>query len=157
MSLTHFDKQGRANMVDISAKPDSVRRAVATGSVTMSDDAFSLVKNGAAKKGDVIAVAELAGIMGAKKTPDLIPLCHPLALSGVKITIDIDDGLPGLAVSAEVKTTGKTGVEMEALTAVATACLTIYDMVKAADKSMIIGPIALAEKSGGKSGDFRNE
>ena len=135
--LTHFDETGRAAMVDVSAKAVTTRKAVATGQVKMAAETLALVQKGTNKKGDVFAVAELAGIMGAKKTSHLIPLCHPLPLSKVNVRIEIDADLPGLTVSAETKTSGQTGVEMEALTAVSTARLTIYDMLKAADKYMI--------------------
>lgn len=153
--LTHFDSKGAAHMVDVSGKATTDRRAVAEGSVTMNAATLALVLEGTAKKGDVAGVARLAGIMGAKKTADLIPLCHPLPLSKVSIEIEPDRSLPGLRVVATVGTTGQTGVEMEALTAVSVACLTIYDMLKAAQKDMVIGPINLLEKSGGASGDWR--
>jgi len=152
--LTHFDETGRAAMVDVSGKAVTSRKAVAVGQVKMAPETLALVQKGGNKKGDVFSVAELAGIMGAKKTSDLIPLCHPLPLSKVNVRIEIDEKLPGLTVSAETKTNGQTGVEMEALTAVSVACLTIYDMLKAADKSMIIGDILLTEKQGGKSGSW---
>ena len=152
--LTHFDETGRAAMVDVSGKAVTSRKAIAVGQVKMAPETLALVQKGGNKKGDVFSVAELAGIMGAKKTSDLIPLCHPLPLSKVKVRIEIDEKLPGLTVSAETKTSGQTGVEMEALTAVSVACLTIYDMLKAADKLMIIGDILLTEKQGGKSGNW---
>jgi len=152
--LTHIDETGRAAMVDVSDKSVTSRRAVASGSVKMSQATLDLVKAGDNKKGHVQSVAELAGIMGAKKTSDLIPLCHPLPLSKVNVRIKIEDDLPGLTVTAETKTTGQTGVEMEALTAVSIACLTIYDMLKAAEKGMVIGEIKLLQKTGGKSGDW---
>ena len=152
--LTHFDETGRAAMVDVSGKSVTSRKAIAVGQVKMALETLALVQTGDNKKGDVFSVAELAGIMGAKKTSDLIPLCHPLPLSKVKVRIEIDEKLPGLTVSAETKTSGQTGVEMEALTAVSVACLTIYDMLKAADKLMIIGDILLTEKQGGKSGNW---
>ena len=152
--LTHFDETGRAAMVDVSGKAVTSRKAIAVGQVKMAPETLALVQKGGNKKGDVFSVAELAGIMGAKKTSDLIPLCHPLPLSKVNVRIEIDEKLPGLTVSAETKTNGQTGVEMEALTAVSVACLTIYDMLKAADKSMIIGDILLTEKQGGKSGSW---
>ncbi len=152
--LTHFDETGRAAMVDVSGKSVTSRKAIAVGQVKMALETLALVQTGDNKKGDVFSVAELAGIMGAKKTSDLIPLCHPLPLSKVNVRIEIDEKLPGLTVSAETKTNGQTGVEMEALTAVSVACLTIYDMLKAADKSMIIGDILLTEKQGGKSGSW---
>lgn len=155
--LTHFDKNGRVNMVDVSAKDSTERVAIAGGSVTMQMETLSLVIDSAAKKGDVMTIAEIAGIMGAKHTSDLIPLCHPLPISGAKVKISIDETLPGLRVQSSVKTTGQTGVEMEALTAVSVACLTIYDMLKASDKAMVIGPIELLEKRGGKSGHYRKD
>lgn len=152
--LTHFDSQGRAQMVDVSDKETTARSATAEGSVTMSPDAMARVRERTGK-GEVIAVAELAGIMGAKRTSDLIPLCHPLPISSVKVAIEeLPDG-NGLHVTATVKTTGQTGVEMEALTAVSVSCLTIYDMVKAVDKTMRIGDVRLREKSGGRSGHFK--
>ena len=154
-SLTHIDGEGRASMVDVSDKSPTSRRAVAEGFVTMNKDTLALIEEGQITKGSVISVAELAAIMGAKKTADLIPLCHPLPLSKIKVEIITQADLPGLRVVAEVKTKGPTGVEMEALTAVSVACLTIYDMAKAAQKDMIIGPIRLLEKQGGKSGDFK--
>ena len=153
--LTHFDETGRAAMVDVSSKDVTARKAIAIGHVKMARETLSLVQKGDNKKGDVFSVAELAGIMGAKKTSDLIPLCHPLPLSKVNVRIDIDKNLPGLTVSAETKTKGQTGVEMEALTAVSIACLTIYDMLKAADKHMVISEIMLTEKQGGKSGNWQ--
>jgi len=152
--LTHIDETGRAAMVDVSDKSVTSRRAVASGSVKMSQATLDLVKAGDNKKGHVQSVAELAGIMGAKKTSELIPLCHPLPLSKVNVRIKIEHDLPGLTVTAETKTTGQTGVEMEALTAVSIACLTIYDMLKAAEKGIMIGEIKLLQKSGGKSGDW---
>ncbi len=152
--LTHFDKEGRVNMVDVSSKAVTHRIAIAGGHVRMHRDTLALVKSGKAKKGDVLTIAEIAGIMATKKTSDLIPLCHPLPISGAKVKISLDDNLPGLIVRANVKTTGQTGIEMEALTAVSIACLTIYDMLKAVDKAMCIGKIELLEKSGGKSGHY---
>lgn len=152
--LTHFDEDGRANMVDVSAKKITDRLAIASGFIRMQAGTLAIVKNGQAKKGDVITVAEIAGIVGAKQTANLIPLCHPLPISGVKIAITIDGKLPGLYIESQVKTSGQTGVEMEALTAVSIACLTIYDMLKAVDKSMVISNIELQEKRGGKSGHY---
>ena len=152
--LTHFDKAGRARMVDVSAKPETDRHAVAQGRVVFAAESFKAVRSGGVEKGDIASVAELAGIMGAKRTSDLIPLCHPLPIAGLNVRIEPDDERNAFIVTAEVKTTGKTGVEMEALTAVMTACLTIYDMAKAVDKSMVIEDVKLIEKSGGKSGDF---
>lgn len=153
--LTHLDENGAANMVDVSEKAETIRIATASGCVTMQQSTLDLIISGNAAKGDVIGTARLAGIMAAKKTSDLIPLCHPLMLSKVTVEIVPDETLPGLRVSATVKLTGKTGVEMEALTAVSIACLTIYDMAKAVDKGMIIRNIALETKSGGKSGDWQ--
>jgi len=155
--LTHIDDAGRARMVDVSDKPSTAREAVAAGLVRMAPETLTLALGGQAKKGDVRAVAEIAGVMAAKRTADLIPLCHPLALSKVAVEIAPDPGGAGLAVTARVKTTGPTGVEMEALTAVSVACLTIYDMLKAADKAMSIEHVRLIEKTGGASGDFKRE
>lgn len=154
MSLTHFDSTGQAHMVDVSAKAETAREAVAEGRVMMSEATLALAEGGAAK-GDVLGVARLAGIMGAKRTADLIPLCHPLPIAKVSLDLVADRDLPGIRVMATVRTTGRTGVEMEALTAVTTACLTIYDMLKAAEKSMRIEGIRLLSKSGGKSGDYK--
>ena len=153
--LSHFDEAGRPRMVDVSAKDDTARRAVATGRVVFAPESFEIVRAGGLKKGDVKSVAELAGIMGAKRTSDLIPLCHPLPITGVTLLIEPDKDARAFVVTAEVKIAGKTGVEMEALTAVMTACLTIYDMAKAVDKSMVIEDVKLVEKSGGKSGDYK--
>ena len=152
--LTHLDDQGRVSMVDVSAKATTARRAVAQGRVYMSAETFALVQSGENPKGNVETTAEVAGIMAAKKTSDLIPLCHPLPLSKVKVSVTPDGDMPGLRVTAEVRTMGVTGVEMEALTAVSVTCLTIYDMLKASDKAMRITDIALLEKQGGKSGDW---
>jgi cyclic pyranopterin phosphate synthase len=153
--LTHIGADGEARMVDVSGKDATERQATAEGFVRMSKATLDLVLSGNAKKGDVLGAARIAGIMAAKKTSELIPLCHPLLLSKVEVDISPDTALPGLVVKATVKITGQTGVEMEALTAVSVACLTIYDMVKAAEKSMRIEGIRLLEKSGGKSGDYR--
>jgi cyclic pyranopterin phosphate synthase len=153
--LTHIDAQGRARMVDVSDKEITAREAVAEGFVSMSASTLALATSGTAKKGDVRAVAEIAGVMAAKKTSELIPLCHPLAIAKVEVSVEAAEG--GMAVMARVKTTGQTGVEMEALTAVSVACLTIYDMLKAADKAMTIEAVRLISKTGGKSGDFRRE
>ena len=150
--LTHLDEAGRARMVDVSDKPATARQAVATGRVRMAPETLALALSGQARKGDVLAVAEIAGVMAAKRTADLIPLCHPLALS--KVEVAITPWAEGLAVTATVRTTGPTGVEMEALTAVSVACLTLYDMLKAADKAMVIEAIQLETKTGGKSGDW---
>jgi len=151
--LTHLDSEGRARMVDVSGKPQTAREAVATGLVRMSAKTLALALSGGGKKGDVRAVAEIAGVMAAKRTSELIPLCHPLALSKIEVSVEPAEG--GLAVTARVKTTGPTGVEMEALTAVSVACLTLYDMLKAAERGMTIEPVRLLEKSGGASGDWR--
>ncbi len=150
--LSHFNAKGEAHMVDVSAKEITSRIATATGWVRMGAEAFEIISSGSAKKGDVLSVAQLAGIMGAKKTPDLIPLCHPLPIAKVALDLDLDADLPGVCISATVKTTGQTGVEMEALTAVSTAALTVYDMIKAVDKTMEIGGIHVTLKDGGKSG-----
>ncbi len=152
--LTHIGPDGRARMVDVSAKAETERVAVAIGYVEMKPETLSLALQRSTKKGDTLAISELAGIMGAKKTSDLIPLCHPLPLTGVTVEISEADRSNSLAVRATAKTTGKTGVEMEALTAVSVACLTIYDMLKAVDKGMVITGVELVSKTGGKSGDF---
>lgn len=154
MSLTHFDSEGRATMVDVSDKAATARIAEAEGNVRMAAETLEIVMQGGAKKGDVIAVARLAGIMAAKRTADLIPLCHPLALSRVAVDLVPDRSLPGLRISASVKTTGPTGVEMEALTAVTGAALTVYDMLKAADQAMVIGEVRLTLKDGGRRGRY---
>ena len=152
--LTHFNAKGEAHMVDVSAKEVTARIATAAGWVRMSKAAFDIVSSGTAKKGDVLSIAQLAGIMGAKKTPELIPLCHPLPITKVALDLELNPKLPGVDISATVKTTGQTGVEMEALTAVSTAALTVYDMIKAVDKTMEIGGIHVTLKDGGKSGRF---
>jgi cyclic pyranopterin phosphate synthase len=152
--LTHFDGKGDAHMVDVSDKAITARIAVAEGHVRMAPATYQTIAEGRAKKGDVLAVARLAGIMGAKKTPDLIPLCHPLPVTKVAVELTLDATLPGVRIEATVKTTGQTGVEMEALTAVSTAALTVYDMAKAVDKEMEIGGIRVLLKDGGKSGRF---
>lgn len=155
--LTHLDASGEANMVDVGGKAETLREATAEGHVRMKPETLAAILAGNAKKGDVIGTARLAGIMAAKKTADLIPLCHPLPISKVSVEIAEDVSLPGLRVSATVRLTGRTGVEMEALTAVSVACLTIYDMAKAIEKGMEIGGVRLVAKSGGKSGDYRRE
>jgi cyclic pyranopterin phosphate synthase len=152
--LTHLDAAGQASMVDVSEKSITSRTAIAEGCVVMQAETLDLIRHGEAKKGDVLGTARLAGIMASKRTHELIPLCHPLLISKVKVDCTLDDALPGVRVSAEVKVSGQTGVEMEALTAVSIACLTIYDMVKAADKGMRIEHVRLRRKSGGRSGDF---
>jgi len=153
--LTHIDEAGRARMVDVSDKPSTERIAVASGRIVMQPKTLELALSGAGKKGEVRAVAEIAGVMAAKRTSDLIPMCHPLAISSVKVAVEPSADGSGLEVTARVKTTGPTGVEMEALTAVSVALLTLYDMLKAADKAMTIEAVRLLEKSGGASGDFR--
>ncbi|WP_442900736.1 cyclic pyranopterin monophosphate synthase MoaC [Falsirhodobacter sp. 20TX0035] len=154
MMLTHFDNKGDAHMVDVSDKAVTSRIATAEGFVRMEPATLALVEQGTAKKGDVLAVARLAGIMGAKKTAELIPLCHPLPITKVALDLLTDPSLPGVRITATVKTTGQTGVEMEALTAVSTAALTVYDMLKAAEKSMEIGGLRVTLKDGGKSGRY---
>jgi cyclic pyranopterin monophosphate synthase len=156
-TLTHFDAQGQAHMVDVSEKDVTARVAVATGWIRMARETYEIITEGRAKKGDVLGIARLAGIMGAKKTADLIPLCHPLAITKVTVDLTPDPDLPGVRIEATVKTTGQTGVEMEALTAVSTAALTVYDMAKAVDKAMEIGGIHVTLKDGGKSGRFEAE
>ena len=155
--LTHFDEAGHAHMVDVGNKEDTERSATAAGRVLMSQETGALIREGGVKKGDVLSVARLAGIMGAKRTPDLIPLCHPLALTKVSVDLRLADDGTAVEIEATCKLRGKTGVEMEALTAVSVAALTVYDMVKAAEKSMRITDIRLIHKSGGKSGDFRGQ
>ena len=150
--FTHFNDAGDPHMVDVGDKSLTTRRAVASGQISMADQTLAKIRDGGHKKGDVIQVAQLAGIMAAKKTPDLIPLCHPLSLSHVSVDITLIEN--GLEITAECRLDGKTGVEMEALTAVSVAALTVYDMCKAVDKAMVIGPIKLVHKSGGKSGDY---
>ena len=155
--LTHLDEHGRAHMVDVGAKPDTERIAVARGEIHMKKETFDLIRAGGVKKGDVLTVAQIAGISAAKRSSELIPLCHPLFLSKVDVDLTLDESLPGVIITATTKTTGKTGVEMEALTAVSVAALTIYDMAKAAEKTMKIRNIRLVEKHGGQSGDVINE
>ena len=153
-ALTHLGAQGEANMVDVGDKAETVRIAVAEGLIVMAPETLAIVRAGDAKKGDVLGTARLAGIMAAKRTHELIPLCHPLLLSKIAVDLEIDEALPGVRVRAEVKMNGQTGVEMEALTAVSVACLTVYDMVKAVDRAMRIENIRLLHKSGGQSGDY---
>ena len=155
-SLTHFDSKGNAHMVDVSSKDNTDRIAIAKGNVSMKRETFDIMTEGKAKKGDVLSIARIAGIMGCKKTSELIPLCHPIPLSNVKINLIPNTDLPGLEIEAHVRTNGPTGVEMEALTAVSVASLTIYDMLKAVDKTMEIGRIRLTLKDGGKSGRVEN-
>jgi cyclic pyranopterin monophosphate synthase len=155
--FTHFDKEGKARMVDVSDKTETERVATAKGSVIMQPATLALIKEGGVKKGDVLSVARLAGIMGAKKTPDLIPLCHPLALTSVQVDLTLDEVRNAVDITATCKLVGKTGVEMEALTAVSVAALTVYDMCKAVDKGMQIVDIRLTHKSGGKSGTYDSD
>jgi cyclic pyranopterin phosphate synthase len=155
--FTHFDKEGKARMVDVSDKAETERSATAKGSVIMQPATLSLIKEGGVKKGDVLSVARLAGIMGAKRTPDLIPLCHPLALTSVQVDLTLDEARNAVDITATCKLVGKTGVEMEALTAISVAALTVYDMCKAVDKGMQIVDIRLTHKSGGKSGTYERE
>ncbi|MCO5085032.1 MAG: cyclic pyranopterin monophosphate synthase MoaC [Rhizobiaceae bacterium] len=154
-TLSHIGASGEAHMVDVGAKPETERTATAEGSVKMQRQTLDTILAGNAKKGDVLGTARIAGIMAAKKTHELIPLCHPLLLTKVSVEIEPDETLPGLRVTALARVTGKTGVEMEALTAASVACLTIYDMAKAVDRAMVISDVRLIEKTGGKSGDFR--
>ncbi|MFA6155957.1 cyclic pyranopterin monophosphate synthase MoaC [Mesorhizobium sp.] len=154
-ALTHLGAQGEANMVDVGDKEETTRTAIAEGLVSMQPDTLATILAGNARKGDVLGTARIAGIMAAKKTHELIPLCHPLLLTKVSVDIEPDHDLPGLRVTALARVTGKTGVEMEALTAASVACLTIYDMAKAVDRAMVISGIRLVEKTGGKSGDYR--
>ncbi len=154
MPLTHFDAKGEAHMVDVSDKAVTDRVAVAAGHIRMARETYDIISEGRAKKGDVLGIARLAGIMGAKKTPDLIPLCHPLPVTKVAVELTLDPDLPGVQIEATVKTAGQTGVEMEALTAVSTAALTVYDMTKAVDRAMEIGGIRVLLKDGGKSGRY---
>ncbi len=155
--LTHIDRSGEAHMVDVGAKDSTSREASATGFVKMQAETLQLILEGNAKKGDVLGTARIAGIIAAKKTSDLIPLCHPIGLSKVTVSLEPDETLPGIRVQATAGVTGQTGVEMEALTACSVACLTIYDMVKAADRGMEISGIVLSEKKGGKSGHWKRE
>jgi cyclic pyranopterin phosphate synthase len=155
--LTHFNAKGEAHMVDVSDKAHTDRIATARGHVKMQQTTYDMIAEGRAKKGDVLSVARLAGIMGAKKTPDLIPLCHPLAITKVTVDLTLNPDLPGVDIEASVKTTGQTGVEMEALTAASIAGLTVYDMIKAVDKTMEIGAIRVVLKDGGKSGRYTAE
>lgn len=155
--LTHFNEKGRAKMVDVSHKSNTVRIAVAHGEIRMKPETLSLIKGKSIVKGDVLAVSQVAAILGAKKTSDIIPMCHPLLLSGIDVSFFLNEAESKVEIEAVVKNTGQTGVEMEALTAVSVAALTIYDMCKAAEKDMVIGSIYLSSKSGGKSGNYRRE
>jgi cyclic pyranopterin phosphate synthase len=154
--LTHLDENGQARMVDIGSKPDTERTAVARGEVAMRSETLALIEAGQIKKGDVLTVAQLAGVMAAKKTAELIPLCHPIPVNHIEVDLRLDKDLPGIQITASVRTYGKTGAEMEALTAVSLAALTVYDMAKAAEKTMRIQNIRLVEKHGGRSGDVVN-
>jgi cyclic pyranopterin monophosphate synthase len=154
LKLSHLDDAGKARMVDVSVKNDTERLAIAAGEVLLSLETLDLIQRGLMKKGDVLSIAQIAGIMAAKRTAELIPLCHPLMLTHVDVKVEVEKSLPGVMIHASVKTTGKTGVEMEALTAVSVAALTVYDMVKAVERSAIIQNIRLLEKHGGKSGDL---
>ena len=155
--FSHLNASGRARMVDVSAKDDTVRVATARGRVLMDPRTLALVRDGGVAKGDVLAIAQVAGVMGAKRTPEVIPLCHPLSITGVDLAFELNEADSAVEISATVRVTGKTGVEMEALTAVSVAALTIYDMCKAVDKDMIIDQVRLIEKSGGKSGHYLRE
>jgi len=155
--FTHFDERGNARMVDVSAKAETARSATARGRIVMQPATLALIREGGVKKGDVLQVARLAGIMAAKRTADLIPLCHPLALSSVEVELTLDDAAASVEIEATVKLTGRTGVEMEALTAVSVAGLTVYDMCKAVDRGMRLEDVRLVEKSGGRSGHYRAE
>ena len=156
MSLSHVDDSGKARMVDVSEKPVTVRTASATGRVRMSREAFEAVQKNAVSKGDVLTVAQVAGITAGKRTGELIPLCHPLGLDALDVSVTLDPGLPGVVVQATARVTGRTGIEMEALTAVAVSCLTVYDMVKAVDRSMVIEDVRLIAKTGGTRGDWHS-
>ena len=157
MPLTHVDESGRVEMVDVGEKPDAERLAVARGEITMQPETLRLIAEGGVPKGDVLAAAQIAGIMAAKRTPDLIPLCHPLLLTKVDVDFDINEGASLIEITATIRCRGKTGVEMEALTAVSIAALTVYDMAKAVDRTVRIGNIRLVRKSGGRSGEWRRE
>ena len=153
--FTHFNEQGRAKMVDVGEKPESVRTAVAAGRVLVSPETFALIKSGGMKKGDVLTVAQVAGVMGAKRTPDVIPMCHPILIDGIDLRLWLDEIRLSVEIEASVSCSGRTGVEMEALTAVSTAALTVYDMCKAVQKDMVISDVRLISKAGGVHGDYR--
>ena len=155
--FTHFNEQGRARMVDVGEKPPTVRRAVAAGSVLVNEATFALIRSGGVKKGDVLTVAQIAGVMGAKRTPELIPMCHPVLIDGIDLTLSLDEARCSVEIRAAVSCAGRTGVEMEALTAVSAAALTVYDMCKAVQKDMVISDIRLLSKTGGVHGDFQRE
>ncbi len=154
MDFTHFNEQGRAKMVNVGEKPESERRAVAAGRVLVSRETLELIKSGGMKKGDVLTVAQVAGVMGAKRTPELIPMCHPVLIDGVDLLLTLTEEPPAVEIRASVSCAGRTGVEMEALTAVSAAALTVYDMCKAVQKDMVITDVRLLRKSGGVHGDF---
>ena len=155
--FTHFNEQGRAKMVDVGEKPVSHRTAVAAARVLVNDQTFALIRSGGMKKGDVLTVAQIAGVMGAKRTPDLIPMCHPILMDGINLELHLDEDRKSVEITATVRCGGKTGVEMEALTAVSTAALTVYDMCKAVQKDMVITDIRLVSKTGGVHGDYKRE
>ena len=155
--FTHFNEQGRAKMVDVGEKPVSVRTAVAAGRVLVNEETFALIKSGGMKKGDVLTVAQIAGVMGAKRTPDLIPMCHPILIDGINLELTLTERRRSVEITAAVSCAGRTGVEMEALTAVGTAALTVYDMCKAVQKDMVITDIRLLKKTGGVHGEFERE
>ncbi len=155
--FTHFNEQGRAKMVDVGEKPVSVRTAVAAGRVLVSRETFALIRSGGMKKGDVLTVAQIAGVMGAKRTPDLIPMCHPILIDGINLELYLDEARCSVEIEATVSCAGRTGVEMEALTAVSTAALTVYDMCKAVQKDMVISDIRLLNKTGGVHGDYERK
>ena len=155
--FTHFNDQGRAKMVDVGEKPVSRRTAVAAGRVLVNEHTFGLIQSGGMKKGDVLTVAQIAGVMGAKRTPDIIPMCHPILMDGINLELSLDEGRKSVEIRATVSCDGRTGVEMEALTAVSTAALTVYDMCKAVQKDMVISDICLLEKTGGVHGDFHRK
>lgn len=155
--FTHFNEQGRAKMVDVGEKPISERTAVAAGRVLVNEQTFALIKSGGMKKGDVLTVAQVAGVMGAKRTPDIIPMCHPILIDGINLTLTLGENRHSVEIEASVSCDGRTGVEMEALTAVSTAALTVYDMCKAVQKDMVISDIRLMTKTGGVHGDFERE
>ena len=155
--FTHFNEQGRAKMVDVGEKPVSQRTAVAAGRVLVNEKTFALIQSGGMKKGDVLTVAQIAGVMGAKRTPDIIPMCHPILMDGIDLTLTLDEARCSVEIRAAVSCDGRTGVEMEALTAVSTAALTVYDMCKAVQKDMVITDIRLVKKTGGIHGDFLRE
>lgn len=155
--FTHFNDQGRAKMVDVNEKSVTKRVAIAAGRVLVNENTFALIKSGGMKKGDVLTVAQIAGVMGAKRTPDLIPMCHPILIDGINLELSLDEVLCSVEIQATVACSGRTGVEMEALTAVSTACLTVYDMCKAVQKDMVITDIRLLKKTGGVHGDFVRE